>query len=109
MHTCSQITQVGEHILNVVKSMVRSRQYSAVCDKLSMGSNISVSKSGPSEAFDGLNKQCRNEFLQRAGMPQSIRFHVYAIIIVLCISIDNRNIRTRSLRNTHSQETQRLS
>jgi hypothetical protein len=33
----------------------------------------------------------------------------YAIIIVLCISIDKRNIRTRSLRNTHSQETQHLS
>jgi hypothetical protein len=35
--------------------------------------------------------------------------NVYAIIIVLCISIDNNNIRTRSLRNTHSQETQHLS
>jgi hypothetical protein len=33
----------------------------------------------------------------------------YAIIIVLCISIDKSNIRTRSLRNTHSQETQHLS
>jgi len=28
--------------------------------------------------------------------------NVYAIIIVLCISIDKSNIRTRSLRNTHS-------
>jgi hypothetical protein len=36
-------------------------------------------------------------------------FNVYAIIIVLCISIDKSNIRTRSLRNTHSQETQHLS
>jgi hypothetical protein len=35
--------------------------------------------------------------------------NVYVIIIVLCISIDNNNIRTRSLRNTHSQETQHLS
>ena len=35
--------------------------------------------------------------------------NVYAIIIVLCISIDNSNIRTRSLRNTHSKETQHLS
>jgi uncharacterized DUF497 family protein len=35
--------------------------------------------------------------------------NVYAIIIVLCISIDKSNIRTRSLRNTHSQETQHLS
>jgi hypothetical protein len=33
----------------------------------------------------------------------------YAIIIVLFISIDKSNIRTRSLRNTHSQETQHLS
>jgi hypothetical protein len=32
--------------------------------------------------------------------------NVYAIIIVLCISIDKSIIRTRSLRNTHSQETQ---
>jgi hypothetical protein len=35
--------------------------------------------------------------------------NVYAIIIVLFISIDNSIIRTRSLRNTHSQETQHLS
>ena len=35
--------------------------------------------------------------------------NVYAIIIVLYISIDNNNIRTRSLRNTYSQETQHLS
>jgi hypothetical protein len=34
-----------------------------------------------------------------------IFFNVYAIIIVLFISIDKSNIRTRSLRNTHSQET----
>jgi hypothetical protein len=40
--------------------------------------------------------------------PQ-VLVNVYAIIIVLCISIDNNNIRTRSLRNTHSQETQHLS
>jgi hypothetical protein len=42
----------------------------------------------------------------------SARHHpvnVYAIIIVLFISIDKSNIRTRSLRNTHSQETQHLS
>jgi hypothetical protein len=31
--------------------------------------------------------------------------NVYAIIIVLCISIDNSNIKTKSLRNTQSQET----
>jgi hypothetical protein len=30
--------------------------------------------------------------------------NAYAIIIVLCISIDKSIIRTRSLRNTHSQE-----
>jgi hypothetical protein len=35
--------------------------------------------------------------------------NVYAIIIVLCISIDKSIIRTRSLRNTHPQETQHLS
>jgi hypothetical protein len=35
--------------------------------------------------------------------------NVYAIIIVLCISIDESIIRTKSLRNTHSQETQHLS
>jgi hypothetical protein len=35
--------------------------------------------------------------------------NVYAIIIVLCISIDKSIIRTISLRNTHSQETQHLS
>jgi hypothetical protein len=38
-----------------------------------------------------------------------VAVNVYAIIIVLCISIDKSNIRTRSLRNTHSQETQHLS
>jgi hypothetical protein len=41
--------------------------------------------------------------------PDANCVNVYAIIIVLCISIDKRNIRTRSLRNTHSQETQHLS
>jgi hypothetical protein len=35
--------------------------------------------------------------------------NVYAIIIVLCISIDKSIIITRLLRNTHSQETQHLS
>jgi hypothetical protein len=35
--------------------------------------------------------------------------NVYAIIIVLCISIDKSIIRTKSLRNTHSQETRHLS
>jgi hypothetical protein len=34
-----------------------------------------------------------------------VSVNVYAIIIVLCISIDKSVIRTRSLRNTHSQET----
>ena len=38
-----------------------------------------------------------------------INVNVYAIIIVLCISIDKSIIRTRSLRSTHSQETQHLS
>jgi hypothetical protein len=38
-----------------------------------------------------------------------VAVNVYAIIIVLCISIDKSIIRTRSLRNTHSQETQHLS
>jgi hypothetical protein len=42
-----------------------------------------------------------------SGVPKFV--NVYAIIIVLCISIDKSNIRTRSLRNTHSQETQHLS
>jgi hypothetical protein len=45
----------------------------------------------------------------KKNAPKLVRVNVYAIIIVLCISIDNSNIRTRSLRNTHSQETQHLS
>jgi hypothetical protein len=40
---------------------------------------------------------------------EAMSVNVYAIIIVLCISIDKSIIRTRSLRNTHSQETQHLS
>jgi hypothetical protein len=76
MHACNQITRVGEQILNVVKSMARSRQYNVVCDQFSVGSNISICKSGPGETFKGLNKQCRNGFLQQAGMPQSISFHL---------------------------------
>ena len=44
---------------------------------------------------------------EHAFMHETV--NVYAIIIVLCISIDKRIIRTRSLRNTHSQETQHLS
>jgi hypothetical protein len=42
-------------------------------------------------------------------LEEPIFVNVYAIIIVLCISIDKSIIRTRSLRNTHSQETQHLS
>jgi hypothetical protein len=42
-------------------------------------------------------------------IPNVNYVNVYAIIIVLCISIDKSIIRTRSLRNTHSQETQHLS
>jgi hypothetical protein len=59
----------------------------------------------------------RVKLTQKSSRPQnrgsmlrvdnSVNF--YAIIIVLCISIDKSNIRTRSLRNTHSQETQHLS
>jgi hypothetical protein len=44
-------------------------------NQFSVGSNISVCKSVPGEAFDGLNKKRRNRLLQRVGMPQSIRFH----------------------------------
>jgi hypothetical protein len=39
------------------------------------------------------------------GIYLHVYVNVYAIIIVLCISIDKSNIRTRSLRNIHSQET----
>jgi hypothetical protein len=42
-------------------------------------------------------------------IPYVSSVNVYAIIIVLCISIYKSIIRTRSLRNTHSQETQHLS
>jgi hypothetical protein len=42
-------------------------------------------------------------------LEEPVTVNVYAIIIVLCISIDKSIIRTRSLRNTHSQETQHLS
>jgi hypothetical protein len=44
---------------------------------------------------------------QFIGMLRTIARDV--MIIVLCISIDKSIIRTRSLRNTHSQETQHLS
>jgi hypothetical protein len=47
--------------------------------------------------------------LDISRFPHETNVNVYAIIIVLCISIDKSNIRTRSLRNTHSQETQYLS
>jgi hypothetical protein len=57
----------------------------------------------------------RNQFLNKRPDIDPIVLddvdpvNVYAIIIVLCISIDKSIIRTRSLRNTHSQETQHLS
>jgi hypothetical protein len=52
-----------------------------------------------------LNDQGLSMFLWGEATMTIIYVNVYAIIIVLCISIDNSNIRTRSLRNTHSQET----
>jgi hypothetical protein len=50
-----------------------------------------------------------SHFLSRLPGFLGMIVNVYAIIIVLCISIDKSIIRTRSLRNTHSQETQHLS
>jgi hypothetical protein len=49
------------------------------------------------------------QVVKLAETIQQHHVNVYANIIVLCISIDKRNIRTRSLRNMHSQETQHLS
>jgi hypothetical protein len=49
----------------------------------------------------------REEYIYMLRDVRSV--NVYAIIVVLCISLDKSIIRTRSLRNTHSQETQHLS
>jgi hypothetical protein len=57
-----------------------------------------------------LRKRSIKEYLIKwKDLPIEDVVNVYAIIIVLCISIDKSIIRTRSLRNTHSQETQHLS
>jgi hypothetical protein len=66
MHARDQIAWVGEGTLKVVEWTARSRQYNMV---FSVGSNISVCKSGPGKAFDELNKQCHNKFLQQVEMP----------------------------------------
>jgi hypothetical protein len=60
---------------------------------------------------DTKGKAKMHEIFIHAGpdKPPPIYVNVYAIIIVLCISIDKSIIKTRSLRNTHSQETQHLS
>jgi hypothetical protein len=80
-----------------------------------VGSNPEVS------TVVGRGLQGRPEKVRNRGEEQELRevealrevvevaVNVYAIIIVLCISIDKSIIRTRSLRNTHSQETQHLS
>jgi hypothetical protein len=54
-------------------------------------------------------KTGKNRPRQEVLLREVLLVNVYAIIIVLCISIDKNNIRTRSLRNTHSQETRHLS
>jgi hypothetical protein len=54
---------------------------------------------------------CEPKHIHMVAVKHILRYvvNVYAIIIVLCISIDKSIIRTRSLRNTHSQETRHLS
>jgi hypothetical protein len=73
IHTCNQGDRVGKQTDKVIKQTMRSRQYSTVCNQFLLAQISQFEKSGPSAASDGLNKQCRNGFLQRAGMPQSIR------------------------------------
>ena len=54
-------------------------------------------------------KQIQLDSIVHLNYVEVLSVNVYAIIIFLCISIDKIIIRTRSLRNTHSQETQHLS
>jgi transposase InsO family protein len=70
--------------------------YRTTCKKLTMQT--------PFKLVYGIEAVVPMEYL----VP-GLSVNVYAIIIVLCISIDKSIIRTRSLRNTHSQETQHLS
>jgi hypothetical protein len=62
------------------------------------------------EESSGMSDMIEELYVRDAHQGQvDPHVNVYAIIIVLCISIDKSIIRTRSLRNTHSQETQHLS
>jgi hypothetical protein len=64
MHTRNQISRVGEQTLKVRK--MGGEVSKAQCDsnQFFVSLNISGCKSGPGATFDGLNKQCRNGFLQ---------------------------------------------
>jgi hypothetical protein len=54
---------------------VRSQKHSAITISSLLARITTICKSVPSEAFDELNKQCRNGFLQRIEKLQPIRFH----------------------------------
>jgi hypothetical protein len=74
-------------------------------------------KSGPDAACDGLNKQNHNRFLQRARMPQSIRFHplwhglngLMAIFsaITMFLTISERHSNGRDASNGHIASSRR--
>jgi hypothetical protein len=69
MHALDQISQIGERMLKVNEAVGEVSNAQHGSNQFSMGSNISFCKSVPSETCDSLNRQRRNRFLQREGLP----------------------------------------
>ena len=69
MHALGQISRIGEQTLKVNKAVGEVSNAQHGSNQFSMGSNILVFKSVPSETYDSLNRQRHNRFLQWVGMP----------------------------------------
>jgi hypothetical protein len=75
IHAHGQRDRVGKQTLKVIKMGCEVSKSQRDSNRFSISSDNHNFQKCPSEAFDGLNKQWRNGFLQWIENPQSILFH----------------------------------